>query len=78
MPKRGRPKGPDKEPVLLRLGGPLLGAIDRLAAAELRSRQGQIEKLLHEALTRRGAWPKLSPEEPSAEDQTATPTQRKA
>ena len=57
MPKRGRPKGPEKEPVLLRLGGPLLEILDRLAAAEFRSRQGQIEKLLHEALTRRGAWP---------------------
>ena len=68
MPKRGRPKGPDKEPVLLRLGGPLLGAIDRLAAAELRSRQGQIEKLLHEALTRRGAWPsKIAAEDSVAE-----------
>ena len=33
MPKRGRPKGPDKEPVLLRLGGPLLDirkALDKL------------------------------------------------
>ena len=70
MPKRGRPKGPEKEPVLLRLGGPLLDVLDRLAAAELRSRQGQIEKLLHEALTRRGAWPpKVSPEEMPAEEE---------
>ena len=49
MLKRGRPRGPAKEPVLLRLGSPLLELIDRLASAELRSRQGQIEKLLHEA-----------------------------
>jgi hypothetical protein len=71
MPKRGRPKGPEKEPVLLRLGGPLLEILDRLASAELRSRQGQIEKLLHEALTRRGAWPpKISQEESVAEDET--------
>jgi hypothetical protein len=69
MPKRGRPKGPDKEPVLLRLGGPLLEILDRLAAAELRSRQGQIEKLLHEALTRRGAWPPRIAQEQSAEDE---------
>ena len=67
MPKRGRPKGPDKEPVLLRLGGPLLDVLDRLAAAELRSRQGQIEKLLHEALTRRGAWPPKASAEGSAQ-----------
>ena len=70
MPKRGRPKGPEKEPVLLRLGGPLLEVIDRLASAELRSRQGQIEKLLHEALTRRGAWPRQNaPDESSAEEE---------
>lgn len=70
MPKRGRPKGPEKEPVLLRLGGPLLEILDRLASAELRSRQGQIEKLLHEALTRRGAWPsKVSREASTAEEQ---------
>ncbi|WP_426440870.1 hypothetical protein [Bradyrhizobium genosp. P] len=69
MPKRGRPKGPDKEPVLLRLGSPLLELLDRLAAAELRSRQGQIEKLLHEALIRRGAWPPKAVEQDSeAED----------
>ena len=74
MPKRGRPKGPDKEPVLLRLGGPLLEILDRLASAELRSRQGQIEKLLHEALTRRGAWPpKVSAGEPAAEEDTREP-----
>jgi hypothetical protein len=71
MPKRGRPKGPEKEPVLLRLGGPLLEILDRLASAELRSRQGQIEKLLHEALTRRGAWPpRVSPEESATEEET--------
>ena len=71
MPKRGRPKGPEKEPVLLRLGGPLLDVLDRLASAELRSRQGQIEKLLHEALIRRGAWPpKVAPEEDATEEET--------
>lgn len=70
MPKRGRPKGPEKEPILLRLGSPLLEIIDRLASAELRSRQGQIEKLLHEALTRRGAWPrKVAPEHSTTEDE---------
>ena len=70
MPKRGRPRGPEKEAILLRLGGPLLELIDRLASAELRSRQGQIEKLLHEALTRRGAWPpKAEVEEATSEDE---------
>jgi len=75
MPKRGRPKGPDKEPVLLRLGGPLLEILDRLASAELRSRQGQIEKLLHEALTRRRVWPpRVSPEESTAEEEAEEPS----
>ena len=68
MPKRGRPRGPEKEPVLLRLGSPLLAVLDRLAAAELRSRQGQIEKLLHEALIRRGAWPPKAAEESEADE----------
>ena len=70
MPKRGRPRGPDKEPILLRLGSPLLDILDRLAAAEFRSRQGQIEKLLHEALLRRGAWPPKADatEDPSNSD----------
>ena len=78
MPKRGRPKGPEKDPVLLRLGSPLLAIIDRLAAAELRSRQGQIEKLLHEALERRRVWPpKISPEDSATEDEAPRPTQRR-
>jgi hypothetical protein len=78
MPKRGRPKGPEKEPVLLRLGSPLLGIIDRLASAELRSRQGQIEKLLHEALTRRGTWPpKVAPDDSTAEDEALEPTKKR-
>lgn len=77
MPKRGRPKGPEKEPVLLRLGSPLLGIIDRLAAAELRSRQGQIEKLLHEALTRRGAWPpRVASEDRAAENEAPEPPKK--
>lgn len=77
MPKRGRPKGPQKEPILLRLGSPLLEIIDRLASAELRSRQGQIEKLLHEALTRRGAWPrKVAPENSKTEDEAPEPPKK--
>jgi hypothetical protein len=78
MPKRGRPKGPEKEPILLRLGSPLLEIIDRLASAELRSRQGQIEKLLHEALTRRGAWPrKVAPDHSTIEDEAPEPLKKR-
>jgi len=75
MPKRGRPKGPEKEPILLRLGSPLLEIIDRLASAELRSRQGQIVKLLHEALARRGTWrPKVAAEVSMAQSEAQEPT----
>jgi hypothetical protein len=78
MPKRGRPKGPEKEPLLLRLGSPLLEIIDRLASAELRSRQGQIEKLLHEALTQRGAWPpKVALKDSTDEDEPDEPSQKR-
>ncbi len=78
MPKRGRPKGTEKEPVLLRLGGQLLEIIDRLAAAELRSRQGQIEKLLQEALARRRVWPpKVAAEDSMAEDEAPEPTKKR-
>jgi hypothetical protein len=77
MPKRGRPKGPEKEAILLRFGSPLLEIIDRSASAELRSRQGQIEKLLHEALTRRGAWPpKVAPKDSTDEDEAPEPTKK--
>jgi hypothetical protein len=78
MPKRGRPKGPEKEPILLRLGSPLLEIIDRLASAELRSRQGQIEKLLHEALTRRHAWPpKIALEDSMAAEDAPKPAKKR-
>jgi hypothetical protein len=79
MPKRGRPKGPEKEPILLRLGSPLLEIIDRLASAELRSRQGQIEKLLQEALTRRRVWPpKVVPGDSAAEDEAPEPAKKES
>ena len=45
---------PDKKPFLLRLDRELWAALERLAAAELRSVNGEIEYLLREALARRG------------------------
>jgi hypothetical protein len=44
---------PDKKAYLLRLPHEVWGQIERLAAAELRSVNGQIEYLLREALARR-------------------------
>ncbi|QIG94647.1 MULTISPECIES: hypothetical protein [unclassified Bradyrhizobium] len=66
-PDASEPKGPGKEPILLRQ--PLLEILDRLAAAEFCSHQGQIEKRLHEALVRRGAWPPKAEQEDSSEDE---------
>ena len=45
---------PDKKAFALRLDPAVHAAIDRLAAAELRSANAQIEMLLREALERRG------------------------
>jgi hypothetical protein len=46
---------PGKRAFLIRVQPEVLAAIERLAAAELRSVNAQIEFLLREALTRRGA-----------------------
>lgn len=45
---------PDKKAFALRLDPAVHAAIERLAAAELRSANAQIEMLLREALERRG------------------------
>ncbi|WP_374660344.1 hypothetical protein [Phenylobacterium sp.] len=45
---------PGKRAFLMRVTPDLLDAIERLAAAELRSTNAQVEMLLREALARRG------------------------
>lgn len=45
---------PDKKSFLLRIDPTLWAALERLAAAELRSVNAQIEFLLRESLARRG------------------------
>jgi len=52
---------PDKKSFALRLDPALWAEIERLAAQELRSANGQIEYLLREALARRGIRPDQSP-----------------
>ena len=47
---------PGKRAFLIRVRPELLAAVERLAAAELRSVNAQIEVLLREAMTRRGGW----------------------
>jgi hypothetical protein len=49
---------PDKKAFLLRIDPQLWAEIERLAAAELRSANAQVEFLLREALARRGLRPK--------------------
>lgn len=50
---------PDKKAFLLRVDPRLWSELERLAAAELRSVNAQIEFLLREALQRRGLGTKL-------------------
>ncbi len=49
---------PDKKAFLLRIDPRLWDELERLAAAELRSVNAQVEFLLREALDRRGLRPK--------------------
>lgn len=46
---------PGKRAFLIRVKPEVLAAVERLAAAELRSVNAQVEVLLREALARRGA-----------------------
>ena len=48
---------PDKKSFLLRIDPAVWQALERLAAADLRSVNAQIEFLLREALARRGIQP---------------------
>lgn len=55
---------PDKKAFLLRIDPQLWAEIERLAAAELRSANAQVEFLLREALARRGIRRKPGREPP--------------
>jgi len=50
--------GPDKKAFLLRIDPGLWAEIERLAAAELRSVNAEVEFLLRQALANRGIQPK--------------------
>ena len=51
---------PDKKSFLLRIDPALWAEIERLASAELRSVNAQVEYLLREALRTRGVTPKAA------------------
>ena len=58
----------DKKSFLLRIDPSLWAEIERLAAAELRSANAQVEYLLREALTSRGLRVKSPPTPPGKRD----------
>ena len=51
----------DRKSFLLRASPGVMAAVERLAAAELRSVNAQVEVLLREALSRRGVSPHEDP-----------------
>jgi hypothetical protein len=55
---------PDKKAFLLRIDPALWAEIERLAAAELRSANAQVEYLLREALRSRGVGKTAPPHKP--------------
>ena len=57
--------GKPRKPFLMRASPGVMAAVERLAAAELRSVNAQVETLLREALARRGVVP---PEDPPSTD----------
>ena len=54
----------ERKAYLLRIDPALWGELERLAQAELRSVNGQIEYLLREALVRRGIQPHAGAKKP--------------
>lgn len=52
-----------RKPFLMRASPGVMAAVERLAAAELRSVNAQVETLLREALARRGVAPSEDPPE---------------
>ena len=53
--------GKTRKPFLMRTSSGVMAAVERLAAAELRSVNAQVETLLREALARRGIVPLEDP-----------------
>ena len=60
--------GRARKPFLMRASPGVMAAVERLAAAELRSVNAQVETLLREALARRGIVPSDDPRPPDESD----------
>ena len=60
--------GKPRKPFLMRASPGVMAAVERLAAAELRSVNAQVETLLREALARRGIVPSDDPRPPDESD----------
>ncbi len=65
---------PEKKAFLLRIDPAVWAEIERLAAAELRSANAQVEYLLRDALRARGASPKTNPK--ATPQESAPPSRR--
>lgn len=52
-----------KKPFVLRIEPEILKSIEKWAADEFRSSNGQIEWIIHEALKKSGRFPKTKPNE---------------
>ena len=57
--------GKPRKPFLMRASPGVMAAVERLAAAELRSVNAQVEVLLREALARRGV---PTPDDPTSDE----------
>jgi hypothetical protein len=57
--------GKPRKPFLMRASPGVMAAVERLAAAELRSVNAQVEVLLREALARRGV---PTPDDPASDE----------
>ena len=60
--------GKPRKSFLMRASPGVMAAVERLAAAELRSVNAQVETLLREALARRGIVPSDDPRPPDESD----------
>ena len=67
---------PDKKAFLLRIDPALWAEIERLAAAELRSANAQVEYLLRDALRARGVTTKTNPNPKATPKESAPPSRR--
>jgi len=64
----------DKKPFVLRIDSKKLKALEKWAADEFRSTNGQIEYIIDQALRKSGRWKGRSEEPPEGEENTLITT----